>query len=106
MDLPSVPSYYARTMTRAVIKREQTALPSRFAREEWDWPARGRYRRYRTIDAYHQPSGWNSPGAKKAINIYWQVTIGIIKALVAVPLSAMVVGSAWLIWILISKAKT
>jgi hypothetical protein len=35
-------------------------------REEWDWPPpRDRYRRrYQTLDVY-QPTGWNSPGAKR-----------------------------------------
>jgi hypothetical protein len=106
MDLPSVPSYYARTMTRVA--------------QEWDWPPpRGR-RYYRTVDIY-QPSGrfrprlddfvhrgWNSPGVKKAIDVYWRVTITIIKMLIAVPLSLMAIGAIWFIWVLlgllISKA--
>jgi hypothetical protein len=73
--------------------------------EEWDWPPiRGR--RYRwpptrsRFDVYQ--SGWNSPGTKKAVHIYWQVTITIIKMLLAIPLSAMVVGSIWMIWILLT----
>jgi hypothetical protein len=71
-------------------------------REEWDWPpTRGRYRRYRTFDVY-QPSGWNSPGAKKAVRIYWRVTITIIKMLLAIPLSIMVVGAFWLLWTIIT----
>jgi hypothetical protein len=48
--------------------------------EEWDWPPTRRRRYYRTFDVY-QPSGWNSPGVKKAIHIYWRVTITIIKML-------------------------
>jgi hypothetical protein len=61
--------------------------------EEWDWPpTRGRYRHYRTIDVY-QPSGWNSPGAKKAVRIYWRVTISI-----------MAVGAFWLLWTIIGQA--
>jgi hypothetical protein len=74
-------------------------------REEWDWPpTRGRYRavgHYRTIDAY-QPSGWNSPGAKKAVRIYLQVIITIIKVLLAVPLSVMAIGAFWLLWTIIT----
>ena len=67
--------------------------------QEWDWPpTRGRYR---TVDVY-QPSGWNSPGAKKAVRIYWQVTITIIKMLVAIPLSIMAVGAFWLLWIIVT----
>jgi hypothetical protein len=68
-------------------------------REEWDWPpTRGRYR---TVDVY-QPGGWNSSGAKKAVRIYWQVTITIIKILIAIPLSIMVIGGLWLLWIIIT----
>jgi len=68
--------------------------------EEWDWPpTRGR-RYYRTIDVY-QPSGWNSPRAKKIVDVYWQVTITTIKMLLAIPLSVMLFGSLWLLWILV-----
>jgi hypothetical protein len=95
--------------------------------EEWDWPptrakfltggsiikspahlgpgfsaARGRGR-YRTVDVY-QPSGWNSPGAKKAVRIYWQVTITIIKMLLAIPLSIIAIGAFWLLWTIITVA--
>jgi hypothetical protein len=69
--------------------------------EEWDWPPTRRRRYYRTVYVY-QPGGWNSPGAKKAVRIYWQVTITIIKMLFAIPLSIMAVGAFWLIWILIT----
>jgi hypothetical protein len=70
--------------------------------EEWDWPpTRGRYRRYRTIDVY-QPSGWNSPVVKKAVDIYWRVTITIIKMLLAIPLSIMAIGAFWLLWTIIT----
>jgi hypothetical protein len=68
--------------------------------EEWDFPPRRR-RYYRTIDAY-QPSGWNSPGVKKAANIYWRTTITIIKLLLAVPLSIMAIGAFWLLWTIIT----
>jgi hypothetical protein len=67
---------------------------------EWDWPPRRRRRYYRTVE--YQPSGWSSPGAKKAVQIYWQVTITIIKALLAIPLSIMTVGAFWLLWIIIT----
>jgi hypothetical protein len=71
----------------------------RFQREEfWDWPPRRRWRYRRTFDVY-QPSGWNSPGAKKAVGIYWKVTIALIKALIAIPLSLLAIGSVWLLWI-------
>jgi hypothetical protein len=88
---------------------------------EWDWPApRRHYRRYRTIDAdgmpvaarpdfnfkhprcYQPGSGWNSPVTKKIIDAYWQVTITIVKVLVAVPLTAMIIGAIWLIWVLVT----
>jgi hypothetical protein len=68
-------------------------------REEWDWPpTRGRYR---TFNVY-QPSGWNSPGAKKVVRIYWRVTITIIKILLAIPLSIVVIGGLWLLWTIIT----
>jgi hypothetical protein len=67
--------------------------------EEWDWPpTRGRYR---TVDVY-QPSGWNSPGVRKAIDIYWRTIVTIVKALVAVPLSLIVVAACWMLWILLT----
>jgi hypothetical protein len=76
--------------------------------EEWDWPPRrhryrwGRYRPiYRTIEGY-QPSGWNSPIAKKVIHIYWRVTINVIKILIAIPLSLLFIGGLWLIWTLMT----
>jgi hypothetical protein len=69
---------------------------------EWDWPPVRRRRFYRTIDVY-QPSGWNSPGAKKAVNIYWRVTITLIKALIAIPLSIMAIGAFWLLWIIVTR---
>jgi hypothetical protein len=71
-------------------------------RQEWDWPPRRR--RYRTVrsrfDVY-QPSGWNSPGVKKAVRVYWRVTITIIKLLLAIPLSILAIGAFWLLWIII-----
>jgi hypothetical protein len=73
--------------------------------EEWDWPpARRRYRwgRYPTRFDVYEPSGWNSPSVKTAINIYWRVTITIIKMLIAIPLSIMVIGAFWLLWTIIT----
>jgi hypothetical protein len=70
--------------------------------EEWDWPPiRGRYRANSRFDVY-QPSGWNSPGAKKAVSIYWRVMITIIKVLLAIPLSIVVIGGLWLLWTIIT----
>jgi hypothetical protein len=73
-------------------------------REEfWDWPpTRGRYRRYRTRFDVFEPSGWNSPGVKKAIDIYWRVTIAIIKMLLAIPLTIMAIGAFWMLWTIIT----
>ena len=71
---------------------------------EWDWPPRGRryYRRYyRTFDIY-QPSGWNAPVTKKAVRIYWRVTITLIKALISIPLSILAIGAFWLLWVIIT----
>jgi hypothetical protein len=69
--------------------------------EEWDWPPIRRRRYYRTVDVY-QPSGWNSPGAKKAVRIYWRVTITIIKMLLAIPLTIVAIGALWLLWTIIT----
>jgi hypothetical protein len=65
--------------------------------EEWDWPPTRRRRYYRTV---YQPSGWNSPVVKKIIDIYWRVMITIIKMLIAIPLSIMVIGGLWFLWVL------
>ena len=85
-------------------RRCSTAVP-RFDQltpraEEWDWPPT--QRRYRTRFDVYQPSGWNSPGVKKAVHIYWQAMITIIKVLFAIPLSIMVIGGFWLLWIIIT----
>jgi hypothetical protein len=37
---------------------------------------------------------------RKAVDIYWRTTVAIIKALLAIPLSIMLVGAIWLLWIL------
>jgi hypothetical protein len=70
--------------------------------QEWDWPPTHRRRRYyRTVDVY-QPSGWNSPGAKKAVDIYWRVTWTAIKMLIAIPLTIIAIGSVWLLAVIVS----
>jgi hypothetical protein len=69
--------------------------------EEWDWPPTRRRRFYRTFD--YQPSGWNSPVTKKAVRVYWRVTITLIKALISIPLSIMAIGAFWLLWIIITR---
>jgi hypothetical protein len=73
--------------------------------EEWDWPerppTRQRRRYYQTIDVY-QPSGWNSPGVRKAVDIYWRTTVFVIKALIAIPLTIMLIGSIWFLAIIVS----
>ena len=75
---------------------------------EWDWPPIRR-RRYRwpptrsRFDVY-QPSGWNSLGAKKAVRIYWRVTVVIIKVMVAIPIAIMTIGAFWMLWNIIALA--
>jgi hypothetical protein len=72
---------------------------------EWDWPPtqRRKYYRspkyYRTIDMY-QPSGWHSPGVTKAVDIYWRTIVTLVKMAIAVPLTIMLLGSLWLLWVL------
>jgi hypothetical protein len=69
--------------------------------QEWDWPPRRR--RFRTrFDVYQPTSGWNAPFAKRAIHIYWRVTIGIIKAILAIVLSIVAIGAFWLLWIIVT----
>jgi hypothetical protein len=70
-------------------------------REEWDWPPTRHRRYYRTFDVY-QPSGWNSPGVKRAVHIFWRVTITIIKMLFAILLSIVAVSAFWLLWTIIT----
>jgi len=67
---------------------------------EWDWPPRRR--RFRTVVVGHQPGGWNSPGAKKAVRIYWRATVVIIKMLLAIPLSVMTIAALWLLWVIVT----
>jgi hypothetical protein len=70
--------------------------------EEWDFPERPPTRRRRKYYVEYQPSGWSSPIVRKVVNVYWAVTITAVKMLVAVPLSIMLIGSIWLIWVLIT----
>ena len=72
--------------------------------QEWDWPPRRhRFRaRVRTRFDVYQPSGWHSPLAKKAVDIYWRGTIGIIKALLAIALAIVAIGAFWLLWVIIT----
>jgi hypothetical protein len=67
---------------------------------EWDWPPPRRYYRRAYV---HQPRGWNSPSAKKAVQIYWRVTITAIKMLIAIPLSILLFGSFWVLWIIVGR---
>jgi hypothetical protein len=69
------------------------------AGEEWDWPPK---RRFRTRFDVYRPTGWNSPGAKRAVRIYWRVTIGVIKMLLAVMLSIVAISAFWLLWIIVT----
>ena len=78
--------------------------------EEWDdflgvhvrvSPRPRRHRFYRTIDVY-QPTGWGSPGVKKAVDIYFRVTLFIIKALISIPLAIAAIGAFWLLWVIIT----
>jgi hypothetical protein len=88
---------------QAAQKNSYKSVACGMKHEEWDWPpTRRRYRAYpRHFDVY-QPSGWNSPGVKKAIHIYWRVMITIIKVLLAIPLSIMIIGGLWLLWTIIT----
>jgi hypothetical protein len=77
--------------------------------EEWDWPpTRKHYRTSRSQFDIYQPSGWNSPVAKKIIGVYWAVMVTIIKMVFIAALTFMVFGASWLIGVLlgllISKA--
>ena len=74
------------------------------AGEEWDWPPKWhRFRAsFRTRFDVYQPTGWNSPLAKKAVRIYWRATIGVIKMLLAVMLSIVAISAFWLLWIIVT----
>jgi hypothetical protein len=52
--------------------------------------------------SFYQPSGWNSPVARKAVRIYWRVTLFIIKMLISIPLAILAVAAFWLLWILVT----
>jgi hypothetical protein len=84
--------------------RHAASSLSSMRREEWDWPpTRGRYRIYSRFDVY-QPSGWNSPGVKKAVHIYWRVMVAIFKVMFAIPLTIMAIGAFWLLWTIVTVA--
>jgi len=42
---------------------------------------------------------------KRAVRIHWRLTIGIIKALVAVPLSIIGIGAFALLWSILTVTK-
>ena len=71
-------------------------------KHEWDdfIGVRVRVRSRPTID-YH-PSGWSSPVARKAVRIYFRVTLFIIKALISIPLAIAAIGAFWLLWVIIT----
>jgi hypothetical protein len=85
-----------------IVQKPKGHLMSRIPIQEWDWPPRHR-RFYRTIDVY-QPSGWSSPGVKKAVSIYSRTMVTIVKMLLAVPLSIVAIGAFWLLWIIMLVA--
>jgi hypothetical protein len=70
---------------------------------EWDFPERPptrQHRRYyRTVE--YQPSGWSSPRVRKVVDIYVHVVLTAVKMLIAIPLSLMLLGSLWLLWVII-----
>jgi hypothetical protein len=79
--------------------------------EEWDdflgvhvrvSPRPRRRKFYRTIDYHRRGSGWNSPGVRKAVDIYWKTTVVIIKMLLAIPLSILAIGAWWLFGIIVA----
>jgi hypothetical protein len=70
--------------------------------EEWDWPRPRRRRHYPSRFDVYQPSGWNSPVAKKVVSIYWRAMITSIKVLLIIALSIMAFGASWLFWTIIT----
>ena len=68
-------------------------------RHEWDWPpTRRRFLAgFRARLDAPQPRGWSSPAANFAVRIYWRITIGIIKTLLAMMLTAVAIGAFWLL---------
>ena len=85
---------------QAAISRLPPGYIHGMRHEEWDWPPtrRRRYWAFRTrFDVYQSRSGWNSPAARIAVRIYWRITIGIIKTLLAMMLTAVAIGAFWLL---------
>jgi hypothetical protein len=74
-------------------------------REEWDdfsgVRVRVRSHPHRRQTFEHQ-RGWNSPGVRKAVRIYFRVTLFIIKALISIPLAIAAIGAFWLLWVIIT----
>jgi hypothetical protein len=70
---------------------------------EWDWPPRRRrfLAGFRTRFDVYQPSGWSSPAAKFAVSIYWRITVGIMKTLLATALTIVAIGAFWLFWVIV-----
>jgi hypothetical protein len=69
---------------------------------EWDWPAeRPPTHQRRKYYVEYQPSGWSSPRVRKAVDIYWRTIIGLVKAVIAVPLALIAIGAFYLLWIII-----
>jgi hypothetical protein len=65
-------------------------------------PTRRHYRTGRSRFDVYEPGGWNSPLVRKVVNAYWVTMITVIKMLIAIPLTAMLIGSIWLIWTLVT----
>jgi hypothetical protein len=74
-------------------------------REEWDdfLGVRVRVSRRPRSRRFYQrpPSGWNSPGVRKAVRIYFRTTLFIVKMLVSIPLSILAVGAFWMLGVII-----
>jgi hypothetical protein len=70
---------------------------------EWDWPPPRRQRFERTSD--YQPTGWSSPGVRKAIRIYWRVTITLIKMLISIPLAIVGIAAFWMLWVIVTVTR-
>jgi hypothetical protein len=47
-------------------------------------------------DPVDQPNGWNSPITKRVADIYWRITIAIIKVLLIGYLTIVAFAAAWL----------
>jgi hypothetical protein len=72
---------------------------------EWDWPPQRRDGKFRHTIEHDASSGWASPRAKKAVDIYWRIMITTIKVLIAVPLTILLIGSLWLLWTILTLPR-